>query len=205
MAGDDVDAGVRPRSSRSSLLSFPVVGALVASRRPAERDRLAVLRRRRCSFAVATLADGWATYTLRATGGRGEASRAAWLGSWLFLPALFGTPQLLFLLFPGGRPLSPRWRWAVWLAGVAIVAQAAGAALAPGELADAPVDGLANPVGVERSPTRLEGARLGARRCRASCLAAASLVLRFRRARGDERLQLKWFVSAARRCSRSAA
>ena len=28
-------------------------------------------------------------------------------------------------------------------------------------------------------------------------LATASLVLRFRRARGEERLQLKWFVSAA--------
>jgi len=175
-----------------ALVSFPVVGALVASRRPANAIGWLF-----CGaglvFAVATLADGWATHTF-ADAGEGSVG-AAWLSSWLFLPALFGTPQLLFLLFPDGRPLSPRWRWAVWLAAVAIVAQAAGAALAPGELTDAPADGVANPAAVS-SADALEG--LGWTLGLASVgLATASLVLRFRRARGEERLQLKWFVSAA--------
>ena len=175
-----------------ALVSFPVVGALVASRRP-ENAIGWLFCGAGLLFALATVADGWAVYTY-ADGGRGSVG-AAWLASWLFLPALFGTPQLLFLLFPGGRPLTRRWRWAVWLAGVAIVAQAAGAALAPGELTDAPVDGLANPVAVGGADG-LEG--LGwALGLPSIGLATASLVLRFRRARGEERLQLKWFVSAA--------
>jgi hypothetical protein len=175
-----------------ALVSFPVVGAMVASRRP-ENAIGWLFCGAGLLFAVATVADGWAVSTY-ADGRRGSVG-AAWLASWLFLPALFGTPQLLFLLFPGGRPLSPRWRWAVWLAGVAIVAQAAGAALAPGELTEAPVDGVANPVAITGADG-LEG--LGwALGLPSVGLAAASLVLRFRRARGVERLQLKWFVSAA--------
>ena len=185
------DAGVRPgRHARARLV--PGGGALVASRRP-ENAIGWLFCGAGLVFAVATLADGWATYTF-ADAGEGSVG-AAWLSSWLFLPALFGTPQLLFLLFPGGRPLSRRWRWAVWLAAVAIVAQAAGAALAPGELTDAPVDGVANPVAVG-SADALEalGWMLG---LTSVGLATTSLVLRFRRARGEERLQLKWFVSAA--------
>ena len=175
-----------------ALVSFPVVGALVASRRP-ENAIGWLFCGAGLVFAVATLAVGWAVYTF-ADAGEGSVA-AAWLSSWLFLPALFGTPQLLFLLFPDGRPLGRRWRWAVWLAGVAIVAQAAGTALAPGELIDAPVEGLTNPVGVGGADA-LEG--LGwALGLPSVGLATASLVLRFRRARGEERLQLKWFVSAA--------
>ncbi len=169
-----------------ALLSFPVVGALVASRRP-ENAIGWLFCGAGLLFAIATLADGWATLT--------EGVWVAWLASWLFLPALFGTPQLLFLLFPDGRPLGARWRWAVWLAAVAIASQAAGAALAPGGLTDAPVDGLANPLAVDGADG-LEG--LGWALALPSVgLATASLVLRFRRARGVERLQLKWFVSAA--------
>ena len=120
---------------------------------------------------------------------------AAWLGSWLFLPPLFGMPPLLFLLFPDGRPLSRRWRWAVALAATAIVLQAAGAALKPGELVDAQVAGIDNPAGVPGGD-RLEafGALLG---LASIVVATVSLTLRFRRARGDERLQLKWVAAAA--------
>ena len=175
-----------------ALLAFPVVGALVASRRP-ENAIGWLFCGAGLMFAVATLADGWSTYTF--ADGRSGSVHAAWLGSWLFLPALFGTPQLLFLLFPGGRPLSRRWRWAVWLAAVAIATQAAGAALAPGELTDAPVEGLANPVAV-KGADGLEGLGWGLG-LPSVVLATVSLVLRFRHARGEERLQLKWFVSAA--------
>jgi hypothetical protein len=177
--------------SALALLSFPLVGALVASRRPGNAIGWLF-----CAagllFAAASLAEGWATYTF-VDGGEGSVY-AAWLGSWLFLPALFGTPQLLFLLFPGGRPLSPRWRWAVRLAAIAITLQATGAALLPGELVDAPVKGLQNPVAVAGADG-LEGLGWGVGLI-SLLLATVSLTLRFRRARGDERLQLKWFASA---------
>ena len=175
-----------------ALVTFPVVGALVASRRPGNAIgwlfcAAGVL------FAAASLADGYATYAF-AEGLPGR-TWAAWLGSWLFLPPLFGTPPLLFLLFPDGRPLSRAWRAAVWLAAAAIALQGAGAALLEGELVDAPVEGLANPAGVAGADL-FEGAGW-ALTLVSLLLATTSLTLRFRRARGAERLQLKWFASAA--------
>ena len=175
-----------------ALFTFPVVGSLVASRRPGNAIGW-LFCAAGALFAAAGLADGYATYALAE--GLSGGLWAAWLGSWLFLPPLFGTPPLLFLLFPGGRPLSRAWRWAVWLAAAAIALQGIGAALLPGELVDAPVQGLENPVGVAGADA-LEG--LGWGLCLVSLLlATASLALRFRRARGYERQQLKWFVSAA--------
>jgi len=175
-----------------ALFVLPLVGALIVSRWP--RHIVGWLF---CIagtlFAAAGLAEAYGAYAV-VEGARGGAW-AAWLGTWLFLPPLFGTPPLLFLLFPDGRPLSPGWRWAVALTASAIVLQAAGAALAPGELADAPVEGIENPAGVHGADA-LEGlgwtlAIVGI------VLASVSLTLRFRRARGDERLQLKWFAFAA--------
>ena len=178
--------------SALALVAFPLVGALVASRRP-ENAIGWLFCGAGLLFAAASLADGWATSTF--ADGRPGSVYAAWLGSWLFLPALFGTPQLLFLLFPGGRPLSRRWRWAVWLAAVAIASQAAGAAMLPGPLVDAPVKGLQNPAAVAGADV-LEGLGWGLG-LTSLMLATASLALRFRRARGEERLQLKWFAFAA--------
>jgi hypothetical protein len=178
-----------------ALVTFPLVGALVASRRP-ENAIGWLFCGAGLLFAAASLADGWATYALAERDGTVPGGvTAAWLGSWLFLPPLFGTPQLLFLLFPDGRPLSARWRAAVGLAAAGIVLLAVGAALVPGPIVDAPVEGLANPFGVDGAEVV---AGLGWTSGLLSIvLATASLALRFRRARGEERLQLKWFVFAA--------
>ena len=178
-----------------ALLTFPVVGAIVAARRP-ENAIGWLFCAAGAIFAASSLAHGWATYALSV---RPDplpgAVTAAWLNAWLFLPAIFGTPQLLFLLFPTGRPLSPRWRAAVWLAVAAITVQTVGSALVPGPLVDAPVDGIENPVGVGAGDVV---AQLGWLLTLAGIVvAAASLFVRFRRARGEERLQLKWFVLAA--------
>ena len=178
-----------------ALLTFPVVGAIVASRRP-ENAIGWLFCAAGVLFAASSLVHGWATYGLVDRAERlPGAVIAAWLNAWLFLPAIFGTPQLLFLLFPTGRPLSPRWRPAVWLAAAAIATQTIGSALVPGALVDAPIDGVENPVGIGAGDVV---AQLGwMLTLTGIVVAAASLVVRFRRARGDERLQLKWFVLAA--------
>ena len=182
LAGCGADRGRRRRDAERvrrcvvtlALVSFPVVGALRRVTAAGERRSAGCCSRSRVMTVLvprssAGYADGWAT--TRSPRGRGA---SAWrrLSSWLFLPALFGTPQLLFLLFPGGRLLSRRWRWAVWLAAVAIVAQAAGAALAPGELTDAAGRRARQP-GRGRQRRRARGLRLGARRWSGVALATA--------------------------------
>jgi len=121
----------------------------------------------------------------------------SWLDSWIWLPAVGSVGTFLLLLFPDGRLLSPRWRAVAWASGAVIVLAALSEALYPGALASAP--SMANPLAVEAAayvPGRLPG---GGNVLLAPCFiaAAASLVLRFRRARGRERLQMKWFASAA--------
>jgi len=174
------------------LLTFPVVGALVASRQP--DNAIGWLF---CAagtlFGAASLAQGYAEVAL--PDGRPGAVWAAWLSGWLYLAPVFGLPSLLFLLFPDGRPLRPRWRAAVWVAAAAVVLQSVGTAMRPGELLDAPVQGIENPLGVAGAelPEGL-GWALG---LHSLLLATTSLTLRFRRARGVERVQMTWFVSAA--------
>jgi hypothetical protein len=64
---------------------------------------------------------------------------------------------------------------------------------------DAPVDGVVNPLGIEGADAAIDTleAVSGSAALLSILLAAVSLVIRFRRSRGVERLQLKWFVSAA--------
>ena len=88
-----------------ALLTYPTVGAVVASRRPENAigwlfcARGHPVRRLELSYAYATYA------LVTAPGSLPGGIAAAWLSSWLGLPALFGVPALLFLLFPDGRLL----------------------------------------------------------------------------------------------------
>jgi hypothetical protein len=182
-----------------AVVVLAVMGALVASRRPAN-----VIGWLFCGaatmLAAGAAARGYAGYALLGEPGSlpgGEV--AAWLDSWLFLPPLFGLPPLLFLLFPSGRPLTPRWRVAVALTVVAMSLQALATALSPGPLEDAPIAGIQNPLGLGSGDalfTKVEAAgwALG---LTAVVVALASVVMRTRRARGEERLQLRWLTFAA--------
>jgi hypothetical protein len=103
------------------------------------------------------------------------------------------------LLFPTGRLLSPRWRPVAWLAGTVTAAIVALAVLQPTFVLDSghTVD---NPIGVAAviNPDESAAGTLLTSVLMLSVLAAfASLVLRFRRSRGEERQQLKWFTYAA--------
>ena len=122
---------------------------------------------------------------------------AAWVASWPWMPA---NALLVFvgLLFPEGRLPSQRWLLFAWLnVAVAVVGTVAVAFLAGPIPA---LDPIENPLGLEGAQTllgpvatisgALERGILG-------IIVVASLFLRLRRARGEERQQIKWFAYAA--------
>ncbi|HZU11347.1 MAG TPA: hypothetical protein VFB58_00765 [Chloroflexota bacterium] len=125
------------------------------------------------------------------------AAYAAWFESVLTGPMIFGLFAVLFLIFPNGRPLSPRWRLVVGLAVIATIGATAGSGLAPGLLNNVSYT-VRNPLGVPALKDVL-GAVLSISFLlvlAAMVGGAVSLVLRFRRSRGDERQQLKWVAAA---------
>ncbi len=124
----------------------------------------------------------------------------AWFGSWLFGPTLGGLALFLMFLFPTGRFLSPRWRWAGWLAALGLVLSVAGMAFAPGPLDRAPW--IVDPFGVTGGGDWLEIATTvgNALAIPVFLTALASLIVRIRRAGPIEREQLKWFGLPATGC-----
>jgi hypothetical protein len=87
----------------------------------------------------------------------------------------------------------------VWLTAVAMAGFAAAPALRPGPMPDAAVKGTVNPLGIDGAGALLDtiGMAAGAFALLAIVLGTVSLTLRYRRSRGAERLQLKWFAFAA--------
>ncbi len=182
-----------------ALLSFPTVGALVVSRHHGNTIGW-LFCAVGVSFGLTSGAYGWAVYALYAwPGALPGAEVAAWFATWTFLPALFCIPVYLFLLFPDGRPVSRRWRPVAWLAGVGLLATTLGNALSPGRLAQPPFESVENPAGIDAIGGWIDVVvGFGFWLTLASILlAGASLVYRFRRARGPERQQLKWFAGSA--------
>src|SRR5262249_51790435 len=116
---------------------------------------------------------------------------AAWCATWL---GALGVPVVivyLSLLFPSGRPSSPRWRAFAIAARIVLGVGAVSAALTAGPLAPYSVD---NPLGVPGARTVNDVA--GALLLTIVLVAVIGLFRRFRAARGDEREQLKWLTAA---------
>ena len=123
---------------------------------------------------------------------------AAWYSSWTWYPTIALALVFTPFLFPTGRLLSPRWRPAAWLAGAATATFTVLAALQP-KLDAAGDDVIANPIGVaavENPEESAVGVALLNLLGLLAVVAFVSLVIRFRRSRGEERQQLKWFTYA---------
>jgi hypothetical protein len=182
----------------AAILGFATVGALVAVRLPRNPIGWLFLALG-ALLGLVFLASGYADYTLLAEPGAWPAGEwAVWLLSWSFLVPLVTAPTLLFLLFPTGRAQSRRWAALVWVTLGAAALATAGVALRPGPIDyDPPVP---NPAGLGGAAGDVAGVAADAGTVvalLALVLAAAGLVVRLRRARGDERVQLKWFAYSA--------
>jgi hypothetical protein len=170
---------------------YAFVGALVASRQPGNPVGW-ILLAIGIALTLGALADA---NLLSRTAPARELS--GWLSEWVWYVWLTLAGIFLPQLFPTGRPLSPRWRPLLWLGAAALVLSVVGAAFEPGRMdVDSPVPvenpfGIGGPIGDALPAVSRAGDVLAAF---AFVLAAASLVVRFRRSRGVERQQLKWFA-----------
>jgi hypothetical protein len=121
----------------------------------------------------------------------------AWIIRLLLDTTALATITFLFLLFPTGRVPSPRWRPLLWLSVIFLVGIAINLAFGA-ELAWEEPD-VVNPAQIELVSRLFDPLGfLGLVLLPAVLLGSlAALIARFRRARGVERQQLKWFVYVA--------
>jgi hypothetical protein len=118
----------------------------------------------------------------------------AWCTSWAANLWFSLAIVILPLLFPYGRLPSRRWRPVLWLGIADLVLGSVASALKPGPLELQMTSGIVNPLGVESGlPATLIDVDIVIGGI-AVLLTGASVVVRFRRARGVERQQLKWFA-----------
>ena len=156
-------------------IAFAIVGALIVWRRP--RNRIGWVC---CGIGILwgfeEFVLGFSSYLAYAPhppipGGHFW----AWLVDWVWLLPVNLTLFFLPFLFPDGKPVSPRWWPLAWVALGGLVISIAGAT-----------------TGV--TPLSLLGQII-----ELSCavLAPCTLLIRYRRARFEERQQIKWFAAAA--------
>ena len=171
------------------LVGYAAAGALVAARHPRNAVGWLLLG---VALTVSLMVGG-DTYAIpHAYPGY---VAVAWVSGWLLAVWFALVVAFIPLVFPTGRLLSPRWRVVWWFEMATLVAGVVLVGFTPGEL---PVTGnVENPLGVQGTaravldtlePWLLAATTVGV------LLPGLSLVLRFRRSRGSERQQLKWFA-----------
>ncbi|HET7273468.1 MAG TPA: hypothetical protein VFI90_20540 [Rubrobacter sp.] len=181
-----------------AALAFSTVGLLVASRRR-ENPIGWLLLVTGILYAIEIFTGTYSIYVLStAPGSLPGGVTAAWLTSWVWILGGSLIP-FVFLFFPDGRLPSPRWRPLAWLVLIDAALSVAPYAFAPGPLRDVSEESpVINPVGIEGRAGILELFT----RISLLLLVPISLGLilafyvRFRRAQGEERQQIKWVAYA---------
>ena len=183
------------------LLTCAAVGALIASRRP--QNAVGWI------FCVSTLVWGlgalmqeYAVYALiTAPGSLPGGALIGVIGGWAVGIGLYLLLTFLLLLFPDGRLPSPRWRILARLIGGLLIIWTLATLLAPtnSSQADPRLADIPNPIGVSALSELFDllTAVIPLALLATVIACVVAVILRFRRARGDERQQLKWFAYGA--------
>jgi signal transduction histidine kinase len=164
-------------------VTFTLLGGILTARRP--RNPVSWL------FVAIGL-----SHALEALGARFVSFRPlGWVSQWIFVFSL-GLLPFTLLLFPDGRLASRRWRPVAWVAAAGLVIAAGGLSAAAWEVPSLGIDRDA--LLVTRPAVMAEVGLFGMVLVLTSTAAAIlSLVVRWRRAGGDTRQQLKWLAAGA--------
>jgi hypothetical protein len=182
-----------------AVAAFATVGAFVIWRRPGNAIGWVFLAIG-AAVSVRVGAAQYAEYSLLIRPGSLPAGRVAVSLGEALSTLMFGLLGLALLLFPDGRLPSPRWRKLLWILGAAALFGVVGLGLRPGHFAEtASFDAFSNPLGVGSDPEPFDALGGLAWLLATSGIFACgvAMVRRMRRARGIERLQLKWIAFAA--------
>jgi signal transduction histidine kinase len=178
-------------------VGVPVIGIVIASRR-LENPIGWLLLAAGLALGLGGFSRAYALHALVADPGSLPGGRAVgWISNAIW-PIPVGLLPFLFLMFPDGHLLSPRWRRVAWFAGAVLVlilfttvVFATSIWTRPFTLADRARAGFLTSLSLTLFVVALFAIPI------ATFLSFASLAIRFRSSIGDERLQLKWFVTAA--------
>jgi hypothetical protein len=181
-------------------IGYSVIGAIIASRLPAHPIGWLC-----CAIGFKGALEHFSSeYAISALVAHPEAlaggKEMLWLCNWAWI-VMFGLIVYLILRFPNGRLPSGRWRWFAWLSVALTLLAAVLMAISPDAALDVlgPSDNVhisfPNPLGIEGLPNLYRPVQtlvlaLG-------LVAAASVVVGRRGARGIERQQMKWLLYAA--------
>jgi heme/copper-type cytochrome/quinol oxidase subunit 2 len=185
----------------TQMVSFSVVGALIASHRP-ENPIGWLFCAAALFYGIEIAGEEYAIYALFTNpDSLPLGAELAWLTEWIWVPGFGIILVFLPLLFPDGHLPSRRWRGVGWLGGLSIglICVLTSIVLWP-ERGPAllQLEGFGGEVEEWRSAISEWVLQLGGPMLLVAGLGAViSLFVRFRRARGDERQQIKWFASAA--------
>ena len=175
----------------TTAIAYALVGALVAARQP--RNPIGWIF---CvvgmSAALTLLSSGYQVVDELSGVALPGSDIARWLGLWVWMPTTLLPFTFLLLLFPDGRLPSSRWRPVAWAAGLALAVYIITTALHPRPTTE-PIPPH-NPFGIPGAVAILD--LIATSNVVLLPLGVfgsiAALVVRFRRARGVEREQVKW-------------
>lgn len=176
-----------------SMFAFPVVGVVIAYRRPGNRVAWLCLA---VGLAWALELSLWGVVFI----GLAHPGTVPWpemiavFASPLWVPGVFMVPTYVLMYFPDGRLPSPRWRWLPWFVGAVLVVAYAQGLLEPSTYSygrPAIDNPLAEILGVS-----MRGGALFPFLFTGVIGSVVSVVVRYRRAVGVERQQLKWLATA---------
>jgi hypothetical protein len=177
-------------------VTYPIVGWLVASRRP-ENPIGWILLLEGLLDALMAFSSQYSTYGLiNAPGSLPFADVASWVAGWIWAS---GTVLffLLVLVFPDGRLPSPRWRPVLLLGVVAFILETVPNAIALWSYRGPALLAANTPDTSTSGPAiQLALAIGGISSLAFAIVAVISIVVRFRRSSGIERQQIKWFGAA---------
>ena len=177
---------------------FVLVGAVVVSRLPSNRVGW-LLWSAGLLVAAFLVARGLAVYGLTSTPAIPGAIWLVWLSAWIGVPSVFIAIGFLPLVYPTGHLLARRWRAVAAVGLAAMVTAMLQGALGP--LIGPYPPGTQNPLllgGAAGDALLLfDGVMVVIGGAGFAVAAATSVVLRFRRADGIERQQVKWLAAVA--------